>query len=89
MSALVKLDTILLVKVNGTFYTKPCEPVHLVICPLRQRVDELDPRGQFHQHFTHSFYVVRRSQKHKKIQSSSPSFFVLLGSAQVKAESKS
>ncbi len=27
------------------------------ICALRQKVDEIDPWSQFHQHSTHSFYV--------------------------------
>jgi hypothetical protein len=41
-------------------------------------------RGQFHQHFTYSFYA-RRSQKQKKIQLSHKYIFTLLGSLSIKA----
>jgi len=44
-------------------------------------------RGQFHQHFKRSFYVLR-SQKRKKIQSSHEYLFTLLGSVRIKAVCK-
>ncbi len=43
-------------------------------------------RGQFHQHFTCSFYA-HRSQKHKNTDSLT-AFFALLGSGCIKAEHK-
>jgi len=46
-------------------------------------LDEIDTWGQFHQHFTQSFYV-RRSQRHKNTVKPSV-FFALLESARVQA----
>ena len=60
------------------------------ICPFHQRVGEIDLRsgnwGQFHQHYTNSFYTCR-SQKRKKLLELSV-FFSLLESACIKAACK-
>ena len=46
----------------------------------------MNTSGQFHQHFTCSFYM-HRAQKHNKTVKSS-SFYSLLGSAHIKAKHK-
>ncbi len=50
-----------------------------------QNVDEIEPRGRFHQRSTYSFYA-RRSRMRKKRQSSQHCHFALLGSGSVKVE---
>ena len=53
---------------------------------MRKHVNKIDPRGQFHQHSTLSFYA-GRSQKCKK-DSQVKQLFVLLGPLHVKAGHK-
>ncbi len=50
-------------------------------------VGKINPRCQFHQHSTSSFYACR-SQKRKKIPMTLLYFFTLLGSTSVKAAHK-